>query len=96
MRLYSIDYDGIIEPFLYIEDLSSQGNNTWLYKRDKHWERIVMSKGSIILLSHGDRIRLCDGTVFAFRSAHLSQAPSRPAEEDELRALEKDVGQYHR
>ena len=90
MRLYSIIYEPGIEPFLYVEDLSSQGNNMWLYKRGGYWERCLLEKGSIKLLSHGDRLRLCDGTVFAFRSIHVTQCSSSE-EIDELRKLERDV-----
>ena len=92
MRLYSIDYDAGIEPFLYVEDLSSQGNNTWLYKRQSTWERCVMEKGSVMLLSDGDRLRLCDGTVLRYRSDYTPSASSVDSQENELRELEKNVG----
>ncbi|KAL8796463.1 MAG: hypothetical protein Q9195_001137 [Heterodermia aff. obscurata] len=70
--------------------MSSQSNNSWMYKRDKVWERIVMSRGSIVLLCHGDRLRLCDGTVFAYHSTHVNQSISTHSGEDELRDLEKE------
>ena len=54
-----------------------------------------MEKGSIKLLSDGDRLRLCDGTVFRFRSDYIpscsSSSPPASTEKDELRELEKDV-----
>ena len=91
MRLYSIIYEDNVEPFLYVEDLSSQGNNAWLYKRQSTWERCIMEKGSIKLLSDGDRLRLCDGTVFRFESDYTPPSSSASTETDELRELEKDV-----
>lgn len=94
IRMYSIIYSDDVEPFLYVEDISSQGSNTWLYKRKRQWERIVMSKGSVMLLSDGDRLRLCDGTVFAFRSYQTAQSSMAPTAKDELREQEMDVSQH--
>ena len=96
MRLYSILYEPDTEPFVYVEDLSSQGNNTWLYQRGDVWERCVMERRSIRLLSDGDRLRLCDGTMFAFRSIQVTQPPPSVEERDELRELEQDVSSLHR
>ena len=90
-RIFSVIYTEETEPLLYVEDMSSQGNNTWMYKRDKSWEQIVMNKGNIMLFCHDDRLRLCDGTVFAFRSTHVNQSVSTPAGKDDLRDLEKEV-----
>ena len=58
-----------------------------------------MEKGSIKLLSDGDRLRLCDGTVFRFRSDYVPSSSSSPpasTEKDELRELEKDVSRRER
>ena len=92
MRLYSIDYDVGMEPFLYVEDASSHGNNAWLYKRQSTWERCTMEKGSIKLLSDGDRLRLCDGTLLRYRSDYAPSASSLDSQRDELREVEKNVG----
>ena len=94
IRIFSVIYTEEVEPLLYVEDVSSQGNNTWMYKRDKFWERIIMAKGGIMLLCHGDRLRLCDGTVFAFRSAHVNQSLATQTGKDELRDLEKEVSSH--
>ena len=95
MRIYTIIYTEDVEPFVYVEELSSQGSNTWFYKCRKHWERIIMSKGSVMLLSHGDRLRLCDGTVFAFRSYRTAQSSTAPIDKNEPREREIDVSQHH-
>jgi hypothetical protein len=92
MRLYSINYDVGTEPFLYAEDLSSQGNNTWLYKRQSTWERCIMERGGIKLLSDGDYLRLCDGTSLRYRSDYTPSEPPLDSQQDELRELEKNVG----
>lgn len=94
MRLYSIDYDAGIEPFLYVEDLSSQGNNAWLYKRQSTWERCMMEKGSVMLLSDGNRLQLCDGTVLRYRSGCAPSTSSVDIQRDELREIEKEVGRF--
>ena len=95
MRLYSIDYDIGMEPFLYVEDLSSQGNNAWLYKQQSTWERCPMEKGSIKLISDGDRLRLCDGTVLQYRSDYAPSASSLKSQKIELREVERNVGRLN-
>ena len=50
-----------------------------------------MNRGSVMLLCHGDRLRLCDGTVFAFHSTYANKAVPTHAGKDELRDLEKEV-----
>ena len=92
MRIYSIVYDEEtkeVEPFVYAQDLSSNGHNAWLHKKTHCWEPYVLSKGASVLLSHGDRLRLCDGTIFLYYSS-MQLYVSLP-EPDELRELEKDV-----
>ena len=49
-----------------------------------------MTKGSIVLLSPGDRLRLCDGTVFTLRFCTMD-ASSMPAGKDRVRNIERDV-----
>lgn len=90
-RLYSIVYDTETEPFVYVEDVSSNGNNTWLYKKDQCWESCAMSKGTTFLLSHRDKLRLCDGTMFIYHSDWIRQNSASLEDVDELRKLETEV-----
>ena len=76
---------------MYAEDLSSNGNNSWLYMRDEYWESCHMHRGTTILLSDGNRLRLCDGTTFTYHSEWISPKPQIPQEVDELRELEREV-----
>ncbi len=90
-RIYSIVYDTETEPFVYAEDLSSNGNNTWLYKREQCWESCLMSKGTTFLLSHRNKLRLCDGTMLIYYCDWISQKSASPEAVDELRKLEIEV-----
>lgn len=95
MRIYSVVYDEEtkeVEPFVYAQDLSSNGYNTWLLKKAHCWEPYVLSKGLAVLLSHGDGLRLCDGTRFEYNSNVLCYASS--PELDAIRELEKNVHLY--
>ena len=51
-----------------------------------------MSKGTTVLLSHGNKLRLCDGTMFIYHSYWYAQKPAFPQEVDVLRELEVEVG----
>ena len=93
MRVYPIVYDEDskdVEPFVYAQDMSSNGHNTWLHKKAHSWEPYILSKGVAVLLSHGDGLRLCDGTTFVYDSQIRRHEPS--LERDELREFEKEVG----
>jgi len=90
-RIYSIVYDTETEPFVYAEDLSFNGNNTWLYERDQCWDSCLMSKGTTFLLSHRNKLRLCDGTMFIYYCDWICQKSASPEEVDELRKLEREV-----
>lgn len=90
-RIYSIVYDLETEPFVYAEDLSSNGNNTWLYERDHCWEPCLIEKSTTILLSQGNKFRLCDGTTFVYHSDWTSPIMASSLVVDELQDLEKEV-----
>ena len=71
LRIYSIVYEANIDPmqgFVYAEDLSTNGSY-WQYMRGSHWIEAHMGKENAVLLSDGEKIRLCDGSCFVFRSA---------------------------
>ena len=92
MRVYSITYDedsAEIQPFVYAQDLSSKGNNIWYYRKKNCWESYPLAKGAAVLLSHGDRLRLLDGTILRFRSEIASSECAQDF--DDLRDCEKDV-----
>lgn len=69
LRIYTIVYaeHNYQRIFVYAKDLSPNGSY-WCYKHDNHWEETKIGKGKAVLLSDGDKIRLCDGSSFAFRS----------------------------
>lgn len=87
LRIYSIVYEANIDPmqgFVYAEDLSTNGSY-WQYMRGNHWSEADIGKENVVLLSDGDRIRLCDGSCFVFRSA----LPARPTNDvDDTGSLE--------
>ena len=62
-----------MQGFVYVEDLSTNGSY-WQYMRGSHWSEAHIGKGNAVLLSDGEKIRLCDGSRFVFRSA----LPARP------------------
>ena len=71
LRIYSIVYEANVDPmqgFVYAEDLSTNGSY-WQYIRGSHWSEARIGKENAVLLSDGDKIRLCDGSCFVFRSA---------------------------
>ena len=72
LRIYSVIYDLNVERFVYAEDLSRNGSY-WLYKRNDCWKKHLIGRGNAFLLSNGDRIRLCDGSSFVFRSVPFPQ-----------------------
>ena len=70
LRIYSIVYEANNDPmqgFVYAEDLSTNGSY-WQYMRGSHWTEAHIGKGNAVLLSDGEKIRLCDGSCFVFRS----------------------------
>ena len=71
LRIYSTIYDLEVEPvksFVYALDLSINGSY-WRYKRGNHWNETKIGKGNAVLLSDGEKVRLCNGSCFIFRSA---------------------------
>ncbi|KAL9583114.1 MAG: hypothetical protein Q9203_005217 [Teloschistes exilis] len=67
IRIYSIRYDPGIEPFVYAENVSLNGFD-WLHQHGTAWDAFPVSKGTAVLLSSGDKLRLCDQTTFAFET----------------------------
>ncbi|KAI4278763.1 MAG: hypothetical protein L6R35_006076, partial [Caloplaca aegaea] len=67
LRIYSIRYDSGVEPFVYAENLSPNGVE-WLRQRNGVWEAFPIPNGKAILLSNGEKLRLCDRTVFKFET----------------------------
>lgn len=57
-----------MQGFVYAEDLSTNGSH-WQYMRGSHWTEAHIGKGNAVLLSDGEKIRLCDGSCFVFRSS---------------------------
>lgn len=96
LRIYSIIYDSSVVPvlcFTYAEDLSSNGSY-WLYETDGHWQEYLIGKGHAVLLSDGDRVRLCDGSCFVFSfsaSCHLITHM-----EDDDNQAEMDMDDFYR
>ncbi|KAI4236776.1 MAG: hypothetical protein LQ349_002330 [Xanthoria aureola] len=67
IRIYSIRYDPGVEPFVYAENSSMNGLD-WLYQSGTSWYVYRIPKGEAVLLSSGDKLRLCDKTLFTFET----------------------------
>lgn len=97
LRFYSIRYDADVEPFLYVQNLGRNGTH-WLFLHGERRDSYPIPVCTSILISSGDRVRLCDGTTFEFRSrvsASQLQTSTQilgPTMRNELEALEKAVG----
>lgn len=50
-----------------------------------------MSKGTTFLLSHRNKLRLCDGSMFIYYCDWICQKSAPPEEVDDLRKLETEV-----
>lgn len=90
MRIYTGIYDNTIEPFVYAEDLSTNGSR-WLFRKGDVWKSWPMGPGDAFLLSRGDKVQLCDGSSFVFRPAPVVQDIPQEAEPCALQAVERDV-----
>lgn len=90
MRIYTVIYDGSVEPFVYAENLSTNGSR-WMFRKGDGWRSWPMAPGDAFLLSDGDKVRLCDGTCFVFRRASFVQDVPQDAEPWALQAVERDV-----
>lgn len=88
LRIYTIAYteDKHQRIFVYAKDLSTNGTY-WRYKHGNHWKELLIGKGNAVLLSDGDKIRLCNGSSFAFRSVHRKS----PCPEDTSTVREEDT-----
>ncbi|KAL8727978.1 MAG: hypothetical protein Q9181_005506 [Wetmoreana brouardii] len=67
IRIYSIRYDPGVEPFVYAENLSLNGVE-WLQRQGMTWDAFRVPHGQAVLLSDGDKLRLCDQTTFVFET----------------------------
>lgn len=67
LRIYSIRYDPGIEPFVYAENLSTNGVD-WLNEDHKTLGPFPIPRGEAILLSNDDKLHLSGQTVFLFRT----------------------------
>lgn len=73
---------------MYAKDISTNGS-TWRYKHDDYWREHLIGKGSAVLLSDGDKLRLCNGSSFTFRPVSRNPECSRHAttvQEDDIKA----------
>ncbi len=90
LKIYSIIYDD--EPrqvFIYAQDLSTNGSY-WIFKRGLHYEESFIT-GVAILLSDGDRIKLCDGTSFIYAVATTTQLVGQGPYADHVQEVEINV-----
>ena len=89
-RVYSIIWVSPGEPrkeFIYVEDLSTNGT-FWQYTGGK----VIIGKGNSVLLSEGDCIRPCDGTVFVLHTVEsVTEQPKTVEISNEALQMEIDV-----
>ena len=80
LQIYTVAYDEESHQcvFVYAKDLSTNGSY-WRYKHGDDWKETRIGKGSAVLLSDGDKIRLCNGSSYAFRSICLNPEFSEDA-----------------
>lgn len=90
LRIYSVIYDQTIEPFVYAEDLSRNGSR-WLFKKLANWKSYPMGNSASFLLSNGDRLQLCDGTLLTFHAAPFRQDVQQLEDSLTLQTVERKV-----
>lgn len=90
LRIYSVIYDQTVEPFVYAEDLSRNGSR-WLFKKLATWKSYPMGNGASFLLSNGDMLQLCDGTLFTFHAAPFRQEVQQLEDILALQTIERKV-----
>ncbi|KAL8648199.1 MAG: hypothetical protein Q9226_006094 [Calogaya cf. arnoldii] len=67
-RMYTLAVMRIdVEPFVYAENSSTNGLE-WLYESNMSWWDYRIPRGEAVLLSGGDKLRLCDKTLFTFET----------------------------
>lgn len=90
LRIYSVIYDQTIEPFVYAENLSRNGSR-WLFKKLANWKSYPMGNSASFLLSNGDRLQLCDGTLLTFYAAPFRQDVQQLEDSLALQTVERKV-----
>lgn len=65
----------------------------WRYKKKTQWQESRIGKGSAVLLSDGDQIRLCDDSCYVF-SAYATDTPPEFMQ-DASYAQEKEIEVCH-
>ncbi len=60
------------QAFVYAQDLSTNGSR-WIYKSETRNEEAVIGRGHAVLLTDGDKVRICDSTCFTFGAAAISK-----------------------
>ena len=90
LQLYTIVYaeDNYQRLFTYAKDLSTNGSY-WRYNYGNNWNEFLIGRGEAVLLSDGDRIRLCNGSSFVFRTVpRASQCPEEAsiAQDEDIQA----------
>lgn len=88
LQIYTIVYaeENHQRIFTYAKDLSTNGSY-WRYKHGNVWKELPIGKGKAVLLSDGDKVRLCNGSTFTFQSI---PQPSQCLEEVRI-GQDKDV-----
>lgn len=93
LKIYSIMYnDEPRQAFVYAQDLSINGSK-WIYKSGICDEEAIIGRGHAVLLSDGDKIRICDSTCFMFGAAAISMPMNiePDAEYTQIQKKELDV-----
>lgn len=93
LRIYSVIYDQTIEPFVYAENLSRNGSR-WLFKKLANWKSYPMGNSASFLLSNGDRLQLCDGTLLTFHATPFRPEVQQLEDSLALQIVERKVSGF--
>lgn len=90
LKFYSVIYnDEPRQVFVYAQDLSTNGSY-WHDRIGSRYVETLIGRGNAILLSSGDKIKLCDGTYIVFSVAVIPWVEQTPFEDD-VQQTEIDV-----
>ena len=64
INLSDVDHQCV---FVYAKDISTNGS-FWRYKYGNNWKELLIGRDNAVLLSDGDKVRLCNGSCFSFQS----------------------------